>query len=326
MEVVERLQGIMDGFDSFFGSTSKEETDEARKKALAHIVGSKENGGTARGRDMITAKLIDTIVPKMRDTKPVSSSDLTDLLLGVLQTHPAEVEKVMKNKILKDRLEGIVNDTADKVRLRPAKKSEEWGSLDLVYRRSFDEWEVTLGYFPDYIRHRAIYGGTWTSPLINKSVAVSARFHRTEHYMVPKNGTVSRPGLVGFLKSAEVDKLAKAYSISYEIPPMGAVPRASTHTAKGGYKVMLETLEKEIRNSPYSAEKLLKELNSVTIFHEDAGISFHVIAEFPKGHPDIGQNLALVFGADFFNLTKQQWDEFKKMPPIAMAALEPLKD
>ena len=38
MEVVETLRGLMDGFDPFFDSTAAEETNEARKKALAAIV------------------------------------------------------------------------------------------------------------------------------------------------------------------------------------------------------------------------------------------------------------------------------------------------
>jgi len=316
----------MDGFDSFYDSTAAEETDEERKKALAAIVRTKADAAaTGKGRDVITQKLIDVVVPKMKEAKPVSASEMTDLLLGVLETYPAEVERVMRRKILMTRLERLVSETADHVRLRPAKQTEEWGSHDLVFTRMFDEWDVTLGYFPEYVRHRVIYGQTGISPLINKTLAVSARYHFTEHYMAPKTNGVERPGLVDFLKSPQVDKLAKAYGIGYELPPLGSSMRTTSHTAKGGFKVMVETLEHEIRNSPYSAEKLIKELSSVVIFHEDPGLSFHIIAEFPKGKPDIGQNLFLVFGADFFYLTKAQWDEFKKMPPIAIEALEGLK-
>jgi hypothetical protein len=325
MEVVDTLLGIMDGFDPFFDSTAAEETDDARKKALAEIVRAKDNGGGAKKGDAITAKLIEVIVPKMREAKPVSSAELTDLLLGVLQTYPDEVDKVMKRKILLGRLDRLVTETADQVRLRPAKKSEEWGSHDQVYTRSFDEWDVTLGYFPDYIRHRVIYGQTGTSPLINKTLAVSVRYHHTEHHLVPSNGTGTRPELIDFLKGAELDRLAKTYGITYELPPLGSSPRPTTHAAKGGYKVMVDTLENELKDSPYSAEKLMREVSSVVVFYDGPGISFHLIAEFPKGHPDIGQNLTLVFGADFFKLTKQQWDDFKKTPPVAIAALEPLK-
>ena len=325
MEVVEALRGIMDGFDPFYDSTAAEETDESRKKALAAIVRSKANGGGANARDAVTGRLIDLIVPKMTEKKPVSASEMSDLLLGVLETSPAEVETVMQRKILTDRLERLVGEAADQGRLRPAKKSEEWGSHDLVFNRAFDDWDVTLGYFPEYIRHRVMYGQIGASPLINKSLAASARYHLSEHYMAPRNGAVDRPGFLDFLKGAELDRLAKAYGITYEIPPLGSSPCGSTHTAKGGYKAMVETLEAELLNSPYSAEKLIRELSSVTIFHEDPGLSFHLIAEFPKGRADIGQNLALAFGADFFNLTKQQWDDFKKTPPLAISALEPLK-
>jgi len=324
MEVVETLRGLMDGFDAFYESTAAEETDEARKKALAEIVRTKGNGAAAK-QDAITSRIIELIVPKMREAKPVSAAEMTDLLLGVLETYPAEVEQVMKRKILLGRLERLVNETADEVRLRPAKKTEEWGNRDLVFTRAFDDWDVTLGYFPDYIRHRVIYGQTGTSPLINKTLAISARYHVTEHYMARRKADEDSAGFVDFLKGPELDRLAKTYGISYELPPIGNAVRGSTHVAKGGYKVMVETLEQEIRKSPYSAEKLIKELSSVTIFHEDPGLSFHLIAEFPKGHPDIGQNLTLVFGGDLFNLTNQEWDEFKKTPPLAIAALEPLK-
>ena len=325
MEVVETLLGIMDGFDPFFDSTAAEETDEGRKRALAMIVRSKGNGGAA-GRDAIATKVIDMIVTNMRAPKSVTSDELTNLMLGVLDTTPAEAERLMRRKILTDRLERLVNETADQVRLHPAKKTEDWGSHDIVFTRPFDDWDVTLGYFPDYIRHRVIYGQTGTSPLINKPLVVSVRYHKAEHHLAPRNGTGDRPGLVDFLKTAELDKLAKAYGLSYELPPLGTAIRGSTHSAKGGYKALIDSLENELLSTPYSAAKLVKEISSVVVFHEDPGLSFHLIVEFPKGRPDIGQSLTLVFGADFFKLTKQQWDEFKKTPPIAIAALEPLKN
>jgi len=324
MEVVETLRGIMDGFDSFFDSTAAEETNDARKKALASIVRSKGDG--VMENDAIAARLIEGSVPKMKEAKPVSASEMSDMLLGVLETYPAEVETVMKRKILSSRLERLTYETADQVRLRPAKQSEEWGSHDVVFSRSFDEWDVTLGYFPEYIRHRVIYGQTGASPLINKSLAVSTRYHFTDHVLVPsKNGSLDRPGFIDFLKSADLDRLAKTYGITYELPPLGSSPRTTTHTAKGGYRVMVDTLEDELKNSRYSAEKLVRELSSVTIFHEDPGLSFHLVAEFPKGKPDIGQSLVLVLGADFFNLTKAKWDDFKKVPPVGISALESLK-
>ena len=324
MEVVETLLGIMDGFDPFFTPTAEEETDEGRKRALAMIVRSKGNGG-ATGRDAMATKLIDLIVTNMREPRSVSGAELTNLLLGVLETTPAEAERLMRRKILTDRLEKLVNETADQVRLHSAKKTEEWGSHDVVFMRSFDEWDVTLGYFPDYIRHRVIYGQTGTSPLINKPLAISVRFHKTEHHLAPRNGTFDGPGLVDFLKTAEIDRLAKTYGLMYELPPLGTAPRGTTHRAKGGYKVIVQTLEEELLSTPYSAEKLVKEISSVVIFYEDLGLSFHLIAEFPKGHPDIGQSLTLVFGADLFKVNKQQWDEFKKTIPVAISALEPLK-
>src|SRR5882672_1428042 len=217
MEIVETLRGIMDGFDPFFDSTAAEETNEARKKALASIVRSKGDG--MMENDAIATKLIEMVVPKMRETKPIPASELSDILLGVLETYPAEVERVMRRKILSSRLERLVYETADQVRLRPAKKSEEWGSHDIVYTRSLDEWDVTLGYFPEYIRHRVIYGQTGASPLINKSLAVSARYHFTDHVLVPKDGSLDSSAFIDFLKDGELDRLAKTYGITYELPP-----------------------------------------------------------------------------------------------------------
>ena len=274
---------------------------------------------------MITEKLIDLIFPKTREEMPLSPAQTRDLLLGVLETNSAEVDTVMRRMILLDRLEKLVGEAADNARLRPATSTGEWGGRDQVYRRDYDGWEVTLGYFPEHVRHHAMYGETLTPPLIDKKLAVSARYHRTEHYMAPQLRAAELPDLLGFLKSPQLDLLAKSYGISYDLPPLGVTGRATTHTAKGGYRVMVETLEDELKKSPYSAEKLIGELSAVTVFHEDPGLSFHVVAEFPRGSPDVGQNLTLAFGADLFSLPKEQWDEFKKMPPIAMAALEPLK-
>ncbi len=324
MEVAETLRGIMDGFDFFFEPTEAEETNEARKKALASIVRSKGDG--MMENDALAMRLIEMVVPKMKEAKPVSALEMSEMLLGVLETYPAEVEKVMRRKILSTRLERLTYETADLVRLRPAKKSEEWGSHDVVFTRSFDEWDVTLGYFPEYIRHRVIYGQRGGSPLINKSLAVSARYHFTDHVLVPKDGSLDSSAFKDFLKNGDLDRLAKTYGITYELPPLGSSPRSTTHTAKGGYRVMVDTLDNELRNSRYSAEKLVRELTEISIFHEDPGLSFHLVAEFPKGKPDIGQNLILVFGADLFNLTKAKWDEFKKVPPIGISALESLKN
>jgi hypothetical protein len=325
VNVSEALRGIMDGFDPFYGPTAGEETDEARRRALAVVARSKEYMDPARGRDVMTGKLIDLIFPKASEEKPPSWPEMRDLLLGVLETNGAEVDVAMRRMILLARLERLVGGAADNARLRPAASTEEWTSRDQVYRRDYDGWEVTLGYFPEHVRHHAMYGGTLAPPLINKKLAVSARYHRTEHYMVPELRAAELPDLLAFLKSPELDLLAKSYGISYDLPPLGMTGRATTHTAKGGYKVMVETLEEELKKSPYSAEKLIGELSTVTIFHEDPGLSLHVVVEFPKGRPDVGQNLALVFGADLFSLAKERWDEFKKMPPVAMAALETLK-
>ena len=55
----------MDGFEPFYGLTAGEETDEARKKALAVVVRSKEYADLARGRAVITEKLIDVIFPEV---------------------------------------------------------------------------------------------------------------------------------------------------------------------------------------------------------------------------------------------------------------------
>ena len=325
VNAIEALRGIMDGFDRFYGPTATEETDEARRKALAVVARSKEYMDPARGRDVMTGKLIDLAFPKESEEKPLSSTQVRDLMLGVLGTNAAEVDVAMRRMILLDRLERLAGEAADNARLRPVTSTEEWTGRDQVYRRDYDGWEVTLGYFREHVRHHAMYGEVLPAPLIDKKLAVSARHHRVENYMVPERGAAERPNMLAFLKSPEFDLIARSYGVSYELPPVGLARRATSHTAKGGYAVMVETLEEELKKSPYSAEKLLSELSAVTVFHEDPGISFHVVVEFPKGRADVGRNLALVFGADLFNLEKEQWDEFKKMPPVAMAALETLK-
>jgi hypothetical protein len=70
MDVVEALRSIMDGFDPFYDSTVADETDEARRKALAAIARSKEYADPARGREVVVGKLIDVIFPEAKQERP----------------------------------------------------------------------------------------------------------------------------------------------------------------------------------------------------------------------------------------------------------------
>ena len=325
MKVVESIRGAMDAFDGFYDSTLRQETDEAKKRAISAIVRSKGDWGTLKGREAIAERLTDVVVTSMGETRAMTGPEVADLLLNVLGTGPNEVDSAMRTRILLDRLEQLVTEASHGAKLFPAKQTEEWGSHDMVYAREIDGWEVTLGYFPEYVRPRVIYGQVGVSPQINKSVVMSARYHHTKLHLVSKNGD-DDPTLLNFMKSRELDKLAGMYGISYELPPLGGAVRGHSHSAMGGFSVMVASLEKELGNSPYSAEKLLNTISSVNVFKEDEGIGVHVIVEFPRGHPDIGQSLTFAFGADFFKLSRQEWQNFKKIPPLAMAALEPLMD
>ncbi len=323
MKVVESIRGAMDAFDSFYDSTSKLETDEARRKAIAAIVRSKGDWGTPRGLESLAQRLTDLVVSSMEETRGLTGPEVAHMLLEILGTGPNEVDSAMRRRILSERLEQLVAEAADEAKLFPAKQTEEWGARDMVFYREIDGWEVTLGYFPDYLRPRVLYGHVGASPQVNKTLAMSARYHITKHHLVSKNMDED-VSLLKFMKSKELDKLATAYGVSYDIPPLGNAPRGQTHTAMGGYGVMMASLEKDLRNSPYSAEKLLGAVSGLNVFHEDESISIHVIADFPRGKPDIGQNLTLVFGADFFKMSRQEWQDFKKIPPLAITALEPL--
>jgi hypothetical protein len=325
MKVVESMRGAMDAFDSFYDSTSKQETGDAKRKAVASIVRSKGVWGTPTGLEVAATKLTDLAVSSLQETKAMTGQEVGQLILAVLGTDPQTVDSVMRRKILSDRLEKLVGEAADGAKLFPANHTEEWGSHDMVYSREVDGWEVTLGYFPEYLRPRLIYGHVGASPQVTKNLAMSARYHLAKHQLAAKSGDKDPP-LLKFMKSRELDKLASLYGISYEVPPLGSSPRAQSHSAMGGYGVMVKSLEKDLLNSPYSAEKLLGGVNGVNVFHEDDGISVHVIADFPRGKPDIGQNLTFVFAVDFFKLSKQEWQDFKKIPPLAIAALEPLMD
>ena len=325
MKVVESIRGAMDAFDAFYDSTSRQETDDAKRKAIATIVRSKGEWGTPKGLEALATKLTDLVVSSMEETRAMTGPEVGQLILAVLGTDPQSVDSTMRRRILMDRLEQLVGEAADEAKLFPAKQTEEWGSHDLVYTREIDGWDVTLGYFPEYFRPRVIYGQVGVSPQINKVVAMSARYHLSKHHLVAKNGD-DDPSLLKFMKSRELDKLASTYGVSYELPPLGSSARSVSHNAMGGYNVMVASLEKDLRNSPYSAEKLLSQVSAVNVYHEDEAISVHVIAEFPRGKPDIGQNLTFVFGADFFKLSRQEWQNFKKVPPLAIAALEPLMD
>jgi len=255
----------------------------------------------------------------------MTGPEVSQLILALLGTDPQSVEATMRRRVLLDRLEMLVEEASDGAKLFPAKQTEEWGSHDLVYSREVDGWDVTLGYFPEYFRPRIIYGEVGVSPQINKSVAMSVRYHMAKHHLVAKSGD-DDPSLLKFMQSKELDKLARLYGISYELPPLGNAPRGATHSAMGGYNTMVASLDRDLRNSPYSAEKLIGQVSAVNVYHEDEAISVHVIAEFPRGKPDIGQNLTFVFGADFFKLSRQEWQDFKKIPQVAMSALEPLMD
>jgi len=323
MKVLESIRGAMEAFDGFYDSTERQETDEARKRAISSIMRSKGDWGTPRGMESIAEKLTDLAVSSMSETRGMTGPEVSELILGVLGTASNEVDAAMRRRILTDRLEHLVDEAADRARLFPAKKTEEWGSHDQVFYREIDGWEVTLGHFPEYVRPRQIYGQVGISPQISKSLAMSVRYHVTKHHLVNKNGD-EESSFLQFMKSKELDKLAGMYGIQYDLPPLGNPPRTQTHKAMGGYNVMVASLEKDLRNSPYSAEKLLNSVSSVTVFKEDEGVSVHLIAEFPRGHPDIGQNLTFAFGADFFKLSRQEWQDFKKTPALALAALEPL--
>jgi hypothetical protein len=325
MKVVESIRGAMDAFDAFYDSTSRQETDDAKRKAISTIVLSKGEWGTPKGLEALATRLTDLVVSSMEETRAMTGPEVGQLVLAVLGTDPQSVESTMRRRILVDRLEHLVGEAADGAKLFPAKQTEEWGSHDMVFTREIDGWDVTLGYFPEYFRPRVIYGKVGVSPQVNKSVAISVRYHFPRHHLVTKEGEVDT-SLLKFMKSKELDRLASLYGISYEIPPLGNAPRGVTHSAMGGYNVMVTSLEKDLRNSPYSAEKLLGQVSAVNVYHEDEAISVHVIAEFPRGKPDIGQNLTFVFGADFFKLSRQEWQNFKKVPPLAIAALEPLMD
>jgi hypothetical protein len=325
MKILESIRGAMDAFDAFYDSTSSQETNDAKKKALSTIVRSKGDWSTPQGREAIADRLTDLIVMSLEESRAMTGPEVGDLIMGVLGTGLQEVDSTMRARILSERLEHLVGEAAEEARLLPAKQTEEWGSHDMVYSREIDGWEVTLGYFPEYLRPRQIYGQMGVSPQIGKNLAMSARYHLTKHYMVAKDGE-DESSFLKFMKSRELDKLASLYGISYDLPPLGNATRGQTHSAMGGYNVMVSSLDKDLRNSPYSAEKLVNSVSGVNIFHEDEGMSVHVMAEFPKGHTDIGQNLTFVFGANFFKMTRQEWQEFKKIPPIAIAALEPLKE
>lgn len=323
MKVVDSIRGAMDTFDAFYDSTARQETDDAVRRAILTVVRSKGEWGTPKGLDSMAQKLTDIVVSSLGQTTAMTGPEVARLVLGALGTNPKDVDATMRAKILSDRLEQLVSDAADAARLLPAKQTEEWGNRDLVYYREIDGWEVTIGYFPEYFRPRVIYGQVGVSPQINKVVAISARYHITKHHLVAKEDE-SDASLIKFMKSRELDRLASVYGISYDLPPLGNPPRTQTHKAMGGYNAMVAALEKDLKNSPYSAEKLLNSISGVNIFKEDEGLSLHVMVDYPRGHPDIGQNLTFAFGVDLFKLSRPEWQEFKKVPPLAMAALEPL--
>jgi hypothetical protein len=66
MKVVESMRGAMDAFDSFYDSTSRQETDDAKRKAVASIVPSKGDWGTPKGLEVVATKITDLAVSSHR--------------------------------------------------------------------------------------------------------------------------------------------------------------------------------------------------------------------------------------------------------------------
>ncbi|HUK75360.1 MAG TPA: hypothetical protein VLU99_06160, partial [Nitrososphaerales archaeon] len=209
MKVLESIRGAMDAFDAFYDSTSRQETGDARKRAISAIVKSKADWSTPMGREAIADKIIELVVNSGQETRAMTGPEVADMILGVLGTGPHEVDSAMRHNILTARLERLVGEAADGARLLPARQTEEWGSHDMVYAREIDGWEVTLGYFPEYLRPRVVYGQVGISPQISKSMAMSVRYHVTKHHLVSKEGNGDgESGLLKFMKSKELDKLA----------------------------------------------------------------------------------------------------------------------
>ena len=88
MKVVESIRGAMDAFDAFYDSTSRQETDDAKRKAISTIVLSKGEWGTPKGLEVLATRLTDLVVSSTEETRAMTGPEVGQLILAVLGTDP----------------------------------------------------------------------------------------------------------------------------------------------------------------------------------------------------------------------------------------------
>src|SRR5208282_640360 len=98
MKVVESIRGAMDAFDAFYDSTARQETDDAKRKAIATIVRSKGEWGTPKGLEALATKLTDMVVSSMEETRAMTGPEVSQLILAVLGTDPQSVDSTMRRR------------------------------------------------------------------------------------------------------------------------------------------------------------------------------------------------------------------------------------
>jgi hypothetical protein len=333
MALAEQISQIMDSFDEIYSSPTTEERILATREALLLTVHQKEQPDSW-GFHIKTNKLIDLLVPFM-DSKQgvVDREELTRMFLAVLDTSPDEIESKVGQQIMVDRLIPQIDSSAKHFGLdnfRPSKERDRESKLPThLYTKVIDGWELSLLYFPDYIYHHLIYGSYNVEPQIKQSLVLSLRRLEKIDYDNRFKGRLFK--LDEFLKSREVDELARKYGVSYYIA--GKFDRLTRHEGHGGYERMVKDLAEELTNTPYSADKLIKNVQCpIDIFREEDGLSFHLVAKDTwikdsyDDKPESRRNLGLALGVDFLKVSRERWQEFKKLVPTALRALSYLQD
>jgi len=324
----ELFNGILDSFDEIYSPSTKAEEIQARREELIARVKESEKGDSY-GYHMKTTKLIDILVPFMDEGGAVSRAELTNLFLSLLDLTRPELEQRTRTKLTKNRLEPHFQSIVRAEGFLAIDSEDSRDKKHPPYSKAVGEWEVTFGYFPEYVPHHNLYGSRGIAPQAGSEISLSARY-LGETYRPDYGRESPGPDLLGFLKSPEAAQLARMYGIRYQPGKPDRSFRTPDRIARGDYDAIIKDLEKELENTPYSAEKRIKEISSIDVFHEDEGLSIHLMARaVPKDSfrdtTSMRQTIALVVGGDFSRVTEPRWEEFKKATLVALKGLETLK-
>jgi hypothetical protein len=325
------LNDILEKLDHIYDQVTQSEREETSKQALHEIVLEGEKPGSY-GYHMKTGKLIDRLVPFLQNDKPLDKETLGDLFLSVLDATRGELEGKASILQVKNRVKEILNNISTNCGLSEDLRKEVLeGHAPIV--RELDGWSIRCAYTPHfgdaYSYLLNVYGAGDYGALrgVSKDLVVTIG-HRWRSPNPTYNDIKDylKLDFPGFLKIPRIEKLCQRFGIRFRIvSPFGG--GNWSQEAKGGYEAMLETLNGVLKNTPYSAEKLIGNLREINIFHDDSDFGFELFAtETRTSDKDVAAGLILGFGVNFHQITLEQWNEVKNLVLGAFESLQTLRE